>query len=127
MVLVKSPPANAGDVRDVGSIPGSGRSPEEGMATHSSILAWKNPTKQRGPAGYSPESRKENKMTIGTYTHTHTHTHTHARTQHIQKVGAHQVLSRSSNQQLYNPIRESVAKCFGVRVKSQCYSLVLKS
>ena len=54
MVLVKSPPANAGDVRDAGSIPGSGRSPKEGMATHSSILAWKNPTKQRGPVGYSP-------------------------------------------------------------------------
>ena len=31
----------AGDIRDVGSIPGSGRSPEEGMATHSSILAWR--------------------------------------------------------------------------------------
>ena len=29
---------NAGDE---GSIPGSGRSPEDGMATHSSVLAWK--------------------------------------------------------------------------------------
>ena len=28
--MVKKPPANAGDVRDVGSIPGSGRSPEDG-------------------------------------------------------------------------------------------------
>ena len=28
---------------DPGSIPGSGRSPGEGMATHSSILAWKIP------------------------------------------------------------------------------------
>ena len=27
----------------VGSIPGSGRSLEEGMATHSSILAWRIP------------------------------------------------------------------------------------
>ena len=26
----KNPPANAGDIRDVGSIPGSGRSPGEG-------------------------------------------------------------------------------------------------
>ena len=26
-----------------GSIPGSGRSPEEGMATHSRILAWRIP------------------------------------------------------------------------------------
>ena len=35
--------ANAGDSRDEGLIPGSGRSPGEGMATHSSILAWKVP------------------------------------------------------------------------------------
>ena len=28
---------------DPGLIPGSGRSPEEGMATHSSILAWRIP------------------------------------------------------------------------------------
>ena len=27
--IVKNPPANAGDARDVGSIPGSGRSPGE--------------------------------------------------------------------------------------------------
>ena len=29
-LVVKNPPANAGDIRDVGSIPGLGRSPEEG-------------------------------------------------------------------------------------------------
>ena len=28
--MVKNPPANAGDVRDVGSVPGLGRSPAEG-------------------------------------------------------------------------------------------------
>ena len=28
--MVKNPPANAGDTRDVGSIPGLGRSPREG-------------------------------------------------------------------------------------------------
>ena len=38
-LVIKSPPADAGDVRDAGSIPGAGRSLEEGMATHSSILA----------------------------------------------------------------------------------------
>ena len=27
VLVVKNPPANAGDIRDVGSIPGSGRSP----------------------------------------------------------------------------------------------------
>ena len=29
-LVVKNPPANAGDARDSGSIPGSGRSPGEG-------------------------------------------------------------------------------------------------
>ena len=38
-LMVKNLPANTGDFRDGGSIPGSGISPEEGMATHSSILA----------------------------------------------------------------------------------------
>ena len=37
----KDPPTSAGDVGDVGSISGSGRSSGEGMAIHSSILAWK--------------------------------------------------------------------------------------
>ena len=35
--MVKNLPANAGDT---GSIPGLGRPLEEGMATHSSIIAW---------------------------------------------------------------------------------------
>ena len=37
--LVRNPPPNAGDPGDAGLIPGLGRSPEEEMATHSSILA----------------------------------------------------------------------------------------
>ena len=43
VLVVKNPPANAGDIRDVSSIPRWGRSPGEGMATHSSILAWRIP------------------------------------------------------------------------------------
>ena len=42
-LMVKNPPANAGDGRDTGSIPGSGRSPGGGHATHCSILAWRIP------------------------------------------------------------------------------------
>ena len=38
--VVKNPPASA---EDAGSIPGSGRSLEKEMATHSSILAWRIP------------------------------------------------------------------------------------
>ena len=40
---LKNRPANAGDGRDTGSVLGSGRSPEEGVATHSSVLAWRKP------------------------------------------------------------------------------------
>ena len=36
--MVKNPPVNAGNVRDVGSIP-----LEEGMAAHPNILAWRIP------------------------------------------------------------------------------------
>ena len=42
-LVVKNLPANAGDVRGASSIPGSGKPLEEGMATHSSILAWRIP------------------------------------------------------------------------------------
>ena len=35
----KEPPANAGDIKDMGLSPELGRSPGEGNATHSSILA----------------------------------------------------------------------------------------
>ena len=30
VLVVKNPPASAGDIKDVGLIPGSGRSPREG-------------------------------------------------------------------------------------------------
>ena len=50
-LVVKDSQANAGDVSDEGSIPGLGRSPEEGVATHSSILAWRIPgTEEPGGA-----------------------------------------------------------------------------
>ena len=42
-LVVSNPLANAGDTRDMGLTPGSGRSAGEGMATHSSILAWRIP------------------------------------------------------------------------------------
>ena len=49
---VKSLPANAGDLSDVRLIPRLEGPLEEGMATHSSILAWRIP--QRSLVGYSP-------------------------------------------------------------------------
>ena len=43
---------------DLDSIPGLRRSLEEGMATHSSILAWRIPMEKRSLAGYSPRGHK---------------------------------------------------------------------
>ena len=48
--VVKNPPANAGDM---GPIPGLGGSLGEGIATHSSTLAWEIHG-QSSLAGYSP-------------------------------------------------------------------------
>ena len=43
VLVIKNPPANAGDMR-LGLDPWGGKIPlEEGTATHSSILAWRIP------------------------------------------------------------------------------------
>ena len=102
MLVVNNPPANTGHISEVGSIPGSGRSPgegngyplqaslvaqavknlptmqetwvqllgredslEKGMATHSSILAWRTHGK-RSLMGYSPWGHKESDTTEAT-------------------------------------------------------------
>ena len=40
-LVVKNLPANAGDIRDSGLIPGLGRSPGKGNGNPSSIFAWR--------------------------------------------------------------------------------------
>ena len=45
--LLKNPPANAGDVREVGMIPGWGRSPGEGNGSPLQYSCMKSP-KDRG-------------------------------------------------------------------------------
>ena len=42
--MVKNPPVNAGDIRDVGSLPGSGRSPGEGHSNPLQYSCLENPT-----------------------------------------------------------------------------------
>ena len=57
--MVKNPPTSAGDARDTGLIPRSGRSPGgEGMATHSSIPAWRIPWTEE-PGGLQSIGSKE--------------------------------------------------------------------
>ena len=40
-LVVKNPSASAGDIREASSVPGSEDPLEEGMAIHSTILAWR--------------------------------------------------------------------------------------
>ena len=61
-LVVKNPPANAGDMRDAGSIPGLGTSPGGGHATHSSILAWRIPWMEE-PGGLQSMGCKESDTT----------------------------------------------------------------
>ena len=43
VLMVKNPPADAGDVRDASSIPGSGRSPGEGHSNPLQYSCLENP------------------------------------------------------------------------------------
>ena len=66
VLVVKSPPARAGDIRDEGLIPGSGISPG---GRHSSPLQYpclENPCGQRSLAGYNPQGLKVLDMTEAT-------------------------------------------------------------
>ena len=46
-LVVKNPPANAGDVRDMGSTSGKEDPLEEGVTTHSRILVWRIPRTEK--------------------------------------------------------------------------------
>ena len=61
--MVKNSPASAGEIRDIGSIPGSGRSPGEGHGNRLQYSCLENPHGQRSLAGCSPWSCRESVMT----------------------------------------------------------------
>ena len=54
VLVVKNLPANAGDTRDVGSIPGSRRSPGGGHGNPLQYPCLENSHGQRSLVGYSP-------------------------------------------------------------------------
>ena len=75
----KTSPANAGDLRDRDSIPGSWKIPlEKEMAIHSSILAWRIPwTEQPGGGTLHGVTKRQQKRLS-----------THAGRMEQQRVGA---------------------------------------
>ena len=59
--MVKNPHANAGGIRDMGSIPGSGRSP--GGGPHTPVLLPRESHGKRSLAGCCPWGHKESDTT----------------------------------------------------------------
>ena len=58
-LVVKNPSANSGDIKDVGLIPGLGRSPGEGNGYPLQYSCLENSEDKRGQAGCSLWGRKE--------------------------------------------------------------------
>ena len=67
---IKNLPASAGDVRDTGSIPASVTPLEEGMAAHSSTLAWRIPRTEE-PGGLQSIGSQSWTQVKRLSTHTH--------------------------------------------------------
>ena len=57
-LVVKNPPANAGNTREVGSIPGLGRSPGGGNGNLLQYSCLKNPMDRGAWRAYSPRVTK---------------------------------------------------------------------
>ena len=58
-LVIKNPPATAGDIRDACSMPASGRSPGEGYGNPLQYSCLENPTDSGAVGGLSPWGRKE--------------------------------------------------------------------
>ena len=67
--MVKNPPANAGDVRDVGSVPGSGRSPGGGNGNPLQYSSRRIPLTEEARGPQATESQ-ESDTTEGLSMHT---------------------------------------------------------
>ena len=76
-LVVKNLPPSAEDLRDLGSIPGSGSSLGEGHGNPLQYSCLENPHRQRSLVGYSPQGCKESDTTEVTW---HAHTQTGSRT-----------------------------------------------
>ena len=61
--MAQNPPANAGDARDTGSIPESGRSPGAGNGNLFQYSCLENPMDKRSLAGYGLWGHKESDTT----------------------------------------------------------------
>ena len=72
-LVVKNPPANAGDARDADLVPGSGRPPGGGNGNPLQYSCLENPMEKGRLLGYSPWVGKEWDMTEQLSKNIHTH------------------------------------------------------
>ena len=70
VLVVKNSPANAGDIRDVGSIPGTIRFPWRKARQPTPVFLLGESHGQRSLVGYNPQDHKESDTTESTQ-HTH--------------------------------------------------------
>ena len=68
--MVKNPPANAGDARDMSLVPGLGRTPVGEHGSPLQILAWENPT-DRGACTAAVHRVTKNQIRLSDRAHTH--------------------------------------------------------
>ena len=82
--MLKNPPANAGDMGDLGSVPGLGRSPGEGHGNPLQYSCLENPMDRGDWQAMVHRVTKSwillKQQHTAMCTHTHTHTHTHVYT-----------------------------------------------
>ena len=74
--VIKNLPVNAGDTRDMGSIPGSERSPGVGNGNPLQYSCLENPM-DKGDWQATVHRVSESNVTKHARTHARTHTHTH--------------------------------------------------
>ena len=86
--MVKNAPANAGDLRDMGSIPGSGRSSGGGHGNPLQYSYLESPMDRGAQQATTMESRELNTTKVTTRGHTH-HVCLHADTHTMHVAGLH--------------------------------------
>ena len=84
--MVKNPPANAGDTRDVSPIPGLGRSPGGGHGNPLQYSCLEN-SMDRGTWWVTVHGVKNSGTWLNVFVHAHTHTYTHAHTNDRKGIG----------------------------------------
>ena len=82
-----------GDVREEGSIPGSGRSPGVRNGNHSSILAGKFHGQRNLPATVHGAAKSCTRLSMCAHMHTHTHTYTQLSLRKVKLLALSSIVS----------------------------------